>query len=169
MKRRFFVILASLTVVGLAGLALADDATMAPMKPAAAAVPMKSPAAPRMIPMTDFCYELSRDGKTWPKEPQQLCIKGDRGTVTGRLQLVLPTGPRVVSTFDLSLSARARCSDCNKDAYTLDVPAGSPLALGIAFHGKRDPSGSQKGTVNVFGKKLSYRLQVVRPAAPSTR
>ncbi len=114
------------------------------------------PAKPEPVAATDFCYELSKDGTSWPRESQQLCIKTAEGGTTARFQLMVPGNARVLGSVSLTVTARARCIDCNKTTYTVDAPPG-PLALTIVFDGKRPNGQPETGTVTLFGEKLSYR------------
>jgi hypothetical protein len=132
-----------------AGVASAD----AP-KPTAAAKPTADATA---APATT-CFELSKDGKSWSRTPELLCVGSGDKNVEITLKTGLPT-PIEVATFHFDLKSRVRCIDCNKDEFALTNAENSIFnTLAIKFDGKRDvKAGTETGSVSIGKTSFHYR------------
>lgn len=106
------------------------------------------------------CYQLSPDGKAWSKTPETLCVETtDHKAHTFTLKTGMPNMAKVVATFNLDLSMRVKCMDCNYDEFTLLNPQNSVFSLlAIKFTGQRDrQTGKESGTVSVGATQFHYR------------
>ncbi len=117
----------------------------------------------------ETCFEVSRDGKSWSKTPELLCvsqIKDAQYTLT--LKTGIPGSQQEVATFHLDLLSRVKCIDCNKDTFGLANPTNSVFnTLQVKFDGKRDVKTMQEtGTVKLGATVLHYRGSAGKPVTP---
>ena len=105
------------------------------------------------------CYQLSRDGQSWSRTPEVLCVTegfgaADESTIT------LETGlfnRRVVATYTMDLLQRARCIDCNQDVFGVSNPSNSIFnEMQIVFDGE-GMGEDQTGTVAIGANEFFYR------------
>jgi hypothetical protein len=169
--------LASLAAVSLAALAFA---AVSPARvaagPAAGAVPGKpavavaaAPQAPSRGPQT--CYELSKDGKTWSKTPEVLCVELGPQSASGQLPATLtlrsglPMAQVELARMTYSLLERAKCLSCNRDLFGVANPSNSIInELKVKFDGKLDSKTRlESGTVMIGKNRLAYRSTAPTP------
>jgi len=105
-----------------------------------------------------LCFELSKDGKSWSKTPDRLCISELEG---GRHELRLETGlPRtVVAVFTFDEMSRARCIGCRHDVFSLANSSSSVFdALTVRLEGTIDvKTRAESGSVSIGQTKFHYR------------
>jgi hypothetical protein len=120
------------------------------------------------------CFELSRDGKTWSKTPERLCVAPDpHPKNAGRHVLTLATGiagaEAELATFRFDLTKRVKCLDCNKDEFGVANPENSiGNQLRIVFNGKRDPKTmAERGRLTIGKTRFHYRSYPPAAAPPA--
>jgi hypothetical protein len=127
----------------------------------------------------DSCFELSKDGKTWSKTPELLCVSQVKDAdYTLSLKTGMPGSQQEVVTLHLNLTLRAKCIDCNKDTFALANPTNSIInQLSVTFDGKRDAKTmEEKGSLKIGATKFFYRkpgaaaaaTPPAKPTAPAT-
>lgn len=106
----------------------------------------------------ETCYQLSRDGLSFSRTPEVMCIKN--GAYENTARITLETGlmsRRVVAVYEFDLLQRARCLDCNQDVYGVSNPANSLFNdMQIRFYGN-GAGESEAGTVNIGTTRYHYR------------
>lgn len=117
--------------------------------------------------MAEVCYQLSKDGVSWSRTAELLCVDvKEDGAASLKLLINAIGGRKQVASFDLSLLRRARTFHVNQDVYGLANPENSIFnELKIVFDGKGNvvpsgPSSSQyyeEGTVAIGKNVFHYR------------
>jgi hypothetical protein len=106
----------------------------------------------------DTCYQLSRDGLSFSRTPEVLCVKD--GSRENTAEITLETGlfsRNVVTTFNFDLLQRARCIDCNQDVYGISNPSNSLFNdFQIRFYGN-GAGEEEAGTVSIGTTRYNYR------------
>ncbi len=112
------------------------------------------------------CFELSRDGRSFSRTPERLCISQDGASNHYTIRLQTGITPVDVAVFHLDLTERVRCADCNRDVYSIANPSNSVLnELAIRFNGTRVlNTGAESGTVRVGATTFHYRRVASAPA-----
>lgn len=110
----------------------------------------------------ESCYRLSRDGHSWSRTPELLCIKsmdGEDQKFEITLKSGLPGNQEVFATFNYGLISRARCPEHNQDVYGVLNPENSIFnMLSIQFGGERQlRSGTESGTIKIGTVTFNYK------------
>ena len=111
------------------------------------------------------CYSISIKKDSFSRTPELLCV--DESGAADRMAVItlksgMPFGEQqqVIATFNLSLTERVRCMDCNEDVFAVASPSNSSFnALAVKFHGSRDrlTGMNESGTVSLGSTVFFYR------------
>jgi len=104
------------------------------------------------------CYQVSDREDVWSRSPQLICVEkiveDDFDNTEHRITIEQSNmlGNEILKSVELELLERARCMDCNHDAYGLEGQ------VVVRFNGQRNmASGEESGTVSILSQKQFYR------------
>ncbi|MBF0362842.1 MAG: hypothetical protein HQK49_17620 [Oligoflexia bacterium] len=103
------------------------------------------------------CYQLSRDGVSFSKTPEELCV--------GDSLISLRTGlykKQNIVQFNMKLVRTAKCMDCTHDMYAVTNPSNSIFnELSIKIDGDRDfKTGIESGKISIGKNEFFYVIDI---------
>ncbi len=119
----------------------------------------------------ESCYQVTSVKNSWSRTPELLCVNetAKENEFKNEYKIILKSGmssnQSIIASFNLSLTNRARCLDCNQDVYSVANPENSSFnSLSIKFNGYRkfNEDGAmeksvESGVVSIGANKFYYR------------